>query len=144
MARTSLHLSPLADLLGVFVMVLLPGFPPASIQGLQVRGAGCGAVCEDCRPIALKLGFSSTVMALRLEEEPLVQFGLSFDRHHRPDLWPLREALERVRQAFPEMATIELHVDDEVEVDLLVAVADLCIGAGFPTVVVGPAAFGDP
>lgn len=144
MPRAALHLSPLGDLLGVFLMVLLPGFPPASIQGLQVRAAGCGAVCEDCRPVALKLGFSPTVMALRLEEAPLVRFGLTFDRRHRPDLWPLREELARVRQAFPELTTIELHVDDAVEVDLLVAVADLCIGAGFPNVVVGAAVSGDP
>lgn len=124
-------------------MALLPGFPPASIQGLHLQGSGCGAVCEDPHPIELKLGFSPTVVALRLEDAPLVRFGLTFDRRHRPDLWPLRQELARVRQAFPELKSIELQVDDDVQVELLVAVADVCIGAGFPKVVVGPAA-GDP
>ncbi len=84
------------------------------------------------------MSLTPTVATLRLDEAPLLRFGLSFDGRHRPDLWPLRQELARVRQSFPDMTTVELHVDDEVELELMIPVVDLFIGAGFPNVFVAP------
>jgi hypothetical protein len=45
-----LHLSPLGDCLGVFIMTLLLGYPTQpNIQRLQVQVAGCG-IADECRP----------------------------------------------------------------------------------------------
>lgn len=134
------HLSPMGDLLGLLIMATLPSsLPLASVQRLQVQVAGCGLADEECcLPIPLKLGLTPTAATLRLEEAPLLRFGLSFDERDRPDLWPLRQELARVRQAFPDMETVQLEVDDDVELELLIPVVDLFVGAGFPNVVVGP------
>ncbi len=143
MARPWLHLSPLGDLLGVLIMATLPTFSPAVVQRLQMGVAGCG-LAQLCHPVELKVGLNPRRVTVRLHEEPLVRFGLSFDARGRPDLKPLADEFARVRQSFPELTTVQLEVDDDVELDLLIAVADLCVGAGLPSVLVGYDTSEDP
>lgn len=137
MPRSSLHFSPLADLLGTLVLLAVPGFNPVVVEGLQLQVAGCG-LADECHPVLLKLAVSPTDITLRLDEVPLLEFRLAFDRHERPELWQLEAALAQVREAHPEMTTVQLELDDDVELALLIAVADLCIGAGYPNILAAP------
>lgn len=134
--RQWLHLSPLGDLLGVLVMVTLPTFQLPIVQRIQLAVPGCGCA-QVCHPAELKVGLNPRRVTVRLHEAPLLRFGLRFDSRGRPDLKPLAEELARVRQTFPELTTVQLQVADDVELDLLIAVADLCIGAGLPSVIAG-------
>ncbi|MDP3499031.1 MAG: hypothetical protein Q8S33_01810 [Myxococcales bacterium] len=145
MARQWLHLSPLADLLGVLVMATLPSFSPAVAQGVEMAVAGgCHQAKAEYRPVELKVGLGPRRVTVRLHDTPLARFGLRFDARGRPDLKPLAAEFARVRQAFPELSTVQLEVDDDVELELLIAVADLCIGAGLPSVIAGYATSEDP
>ena len=133
----------MADLLGVLVMVMLPGFPPPGVERLQLAVAGCG-YAQACHPVELKVGLRPGRVTVRLHDAPLVWFGLHFDARGRPDLKPLAAEFARVRQSFPALTTVQLEVADDVELDLLIAVADLCIGAGLPSIHVGADTDEDP
>lgn len=137
MPRQWLHLSPLGDLLGVLIMVTLPSLSLREVQGLEMAVAGCGRA-QACRSVALKVGLTPERVTVRLSETQVLRFALRFDRRGRPDLSPLAEEFARVRQAFPDLSTVQLEVHDDVELGLLIAVADLCIGAGLPSLIVRP------
>lgn len=124
-------------------MVTLPGFPPPGVQRLQLAVAG-GCRQQEYRPIELSVGLRPGRVTVRLHQEPIVRFGLHFDARGRPDLRPLAAEFARVRQSFPELTTVQLEVADDVELDLLIAVADLFIGAGLPSIYVGADTAEDP
>lgn len=129
----------MADVLGTLILLTVPNFNPVVVERIQMQVAGCGVIDDGCcMPPPLKIVISPTVVTLRLEDAQLLRFGLSFDRRERPVLWPLEAELARVRRSFPDLTTVQLEVDDDVELGLLIAVADLCIGAGYPNVIAAP------
>jgi hypothetical protein len=133
------HLSPFGDLLGVLILVTLPSFSPVVVQRLQMGVAGCGLAAECCREtLAPQLEVTPGFVTLRFENMDLLNFAVTTDKRHRPELGPLNDELARLKQGFPDMATIVIEVDDDVPLELLIPIADLCIGAGFPSVMVGP------
>lgn len=137
MARPSLHLSPLADVLGAVILMTVPSFEPVVVQRIELQVAGCGVSderhqpVEDWHDIRLKIGVSPTHITVRLD-------GVTLTKFRGTELWRLAAQLARVRQAFPRMTTVQLEIDDDVELGLLIAVADLCVGAGYPNVIAAP------
>lgn len=126
-------------MLGTLILMTVPSFNPGVAQGLQMTVAGCGVIDDgSCMPPPLKIGIAPGLVTVRFESSVLVAFEPRFDTRGRAQLEPLRMALAQVHENAPELHSLLLEVDDDADVALLIATADLCIGAGYPNLVAAP------
>lgn len=141
MLRPSLHLGSLGDLLGTLILLTLPSSTAPVVQRIEMGTTGCGAVDERCGCCMspLTVAIAPRRLTLRLAQAQLLEFEPTFDAGGKAGLEPLKTALVDVHQQFPDLSSLLLEVDDDVELGLVIAVADLGIGAGLPSLTATPA-----
>lgn len=137
--RPSLHLSPLADVLGALILMTVPSFDPVGARQLQMHVAGCGVIDDGCcMPPPLRVRIAPRLVTVRFGQTTLLAFEPAFDTRGRVQLEPLAATLVRVHENVPDLHSLLLELDDDVDVGLMVAVADRCIGAGYPNLTATP------
>lgn len=120
--------------------MMVPSFAPLSAQQLQLWVAGCGVIDDgSCLSPPLKVHLAPRTVTVRLEQTTVLVFEPTFDTRGRPQLEPLAGALAQVHDDFPGLHSLLLELDDDVDLGLMIAVADLSIGAGYPNLVASPA-----